>query len=174
MGREGLGDEDGGRAVGAADDADGSGFFRGKAEEKRADKGDKDTQLGSGAQQEGLGVGDQRAEVGHRADAEEDQRRVDAQLDAEVEDVQEAALLEHLPVVDGTGIVKVHVEHAGAGDVGEQHAEGDRQQQKGFIPLRNREISEHTGDPDHDQLLPTDVGKAGRGPDPLDALKKNV
>src|SRR5699024_4949690 len=92
LGGQAGGQEDGRGAVGAADDADGSGVVAGEAQDHGADVGDEDAQLGGRAQEQAFGVGEQGAEIGHGADAHEDQRRVHAGLDADVEDVQQAAV----------------------------------------------------------------------------------
>ena len=84
-----VGQEDGRRAVCAADDADGRSLRTGEAEADGAKEGDENAELGSSAQKQALRVSDQRTKVGHCADTHEDQRRVQTCLDADVEDVQQ-------------------------------------------------------------------------------------
>ena len=79
-------------AVRAADDADGTRFRRGEAEQAGEDEGDEDAQLRRRAQKQGFRVGDQGGKVRHRAHAHEDERRVDAQLDALIEVVEQSAV----------------------------------------------------------------------------------
>lgn len=68
--------EDGRRAVRAADDGDGCRLLGGEqAGGDGADEGNEDPELGGRAEQEGLRIGDERPEVGHGPDAHEDQGR---------------------------------------------------------------------------------------------------
>ncbi len=122
---KGLGDQNCGRAVSTADDTDGGGFFRREAKQQCADKSDKDTQLCGSAQQEGLGVCNQRAKVGHRTDAQEDQRRIKPQLNAQIQDIQQAAVMQHRTIVDTVADIELHVEQAIVGDVGQHHTKCD-------------------------------------------------
>lgn len=106
-----------------------------------------------------FGLADQRAEVRHGTDADEDQAGVDTQLDAEVEDVDEAggficsirerdAVLDEVPV-DMTALEDLGVEHTCAGQVRQQHTEGDRQEQQRSKPYRWPDTSDE-GNEDHD------------------------
>ena len=76
------GDEDSGRAIGTADDADGSGFLVGEAQDFGANEGEEDAQLCGSAQQQAGRTCDQRLKVGHGTDAKENQRGIDTQFDA--------------------------------------------------------------------------------------------
>jgi hypothetical protein len=170
---------DGRGAVRAADDADGSGLGAGEAQEVRAEEGEEHTELGSCAEDQGGGTGDQGTEVGHGADAHEDQRGVETQLDADVEDVEEAALLEdgfiavvgsvvrieesipEIRMIEGVRLGQAHeVAH-----VDQQAAKGDAHQQQGLKLLDDAEIEQDARDQDHDRVLPSAVveqsGKAG-------------
>src|SRR5699024_6812114 len=73
VGTQSLRYQDGGRAVGRTDDADGGGIFELKAHESGDDDGQENTGLGSGAAQKQLGIGQQRTEVDHGTDADKQQ-----------------------------------------------------------------------------------------------------
>ena len=156
--RELRGQPDGGGAVRAADDADGGGDVGLEAEDADGhQESGEDAELGGGAEQQGLGVGKQGTKVGHRADAHEDQRGVEAGLDADVEDVKQTALMDDVRQRDLTGNVGVPqlgVIHMGAGEVREQHAEGDADQQQGLKFLDQTEVEQQTGEQDHHDLPP--------------------
>ena len=187
VGRQLGGDEDGRRAVSAADDADGAGLAGGEAQQLRAQEGQEDAQLGRSAQQQALRVGDQRGKVGHRAHAHEDQGRVDAQLDALVQVVQQAAVgglhgVAHLTggrvhahhhvgdvLAQGLGrsqrlrLAGVEGEgrmahHARSGQVGQQHAEGYGQQQQRLELLHDRQVQQEAGHGDHHVVAPVAAG----------------
>ena len=158
------------------------------AGELAAHKGHEDAQLGGSAQQQGLGVGDKGGEVGAGAHAHEDKAGVDAQLYAQVQHVDEAhgdglahghraahglrdpqllqvrqelrrdgVSAEELPVDVAAGEEDLVV-HLRAGQVGDEHAEGDGQQQQGLELLDNRQIQQDEGDQHHDQNLPVPGG----------------
>ncbi len=152
--------QDGGRAVGAADDADGGGFSGLKAQHQSHQEGGKDAQLSGGAQQQGGGVGQQGAKVRHRADSHKDNRRVDGVLNALIEHPHET----YSTAVRG-GVIHRLVEQAGDGQVGQQHTEGDGNQQQGLEALANAHVQQHTGDNQHKSGLPVQSGKAGAGRD---------
>ena len=102
-----------------------------------------------GAEEGRAGVGDQRAEVGHRAHAHEDEDGEEAGVHAEVEGViEEAARLDHVAhrVQEGRG------GDARVGDVGQQAAETDGQEQQGLELLDDGQVDQHQADDDHDQL----------------------
>ena len=83
-----LADEDGGGAVGRADDADRGGVFELKAEQAGQRDGDEDAQLRRRAENQQVGALQQRAEVDHRADADEQKEREELVCDTGVvEDV---------------------------------------------------------------------------------------
>ena len=66
----------------AADDADGSGFLVGEAQDFGTNEGEEDAQLCGSAQQQAGRTCDQRLKVGHGTDAKENQRGIDTQFDA--------------------------------------------------------------------------------------------
>lgn len=176
MGRQTGGGEDGGGAVGTADDADGSGFRPGEAQDLGADEGEEDTQLGRSAQQKAGGTGDQRGEVGHGADAQEDQRRVNAQLDAQVDVVHHAAgVAQHFPV-DVVGLIEenLDVEDAVQGQVGHEHAEADGQQQQRFELLDDGQVQQHAGNRQHDGVFPAAVGEENLCPAGIGENFRNI
>ena len=94
------GNENGGRTVGTADDADGGGLRAGKAQQAAAYVGHENAQLCGGPQQQALGVGDERAEIRHGAHTHEDQARIDTQLHAQIQYVNEPHG-DGLPYCDG-------------------------------------------------------------------------
>ena len=160
------GDQDGRGAVRAADDADGSRFVGEKAQDQGHAVGQVDAQLSGRAQDQGLGVGDEGTEVRHGADAHEDQAGVDAQLDAEIEVVEKTTVFgicQNGPV-DVAALVDLRVVEFRARQVGEQHAEGDGEQQQRLELLHDRQIQQHAGDEDHHQLqrIIEDLIEAGR------------
>ena len=184
LGSQTGGDEDRGRAVGAADDTDGGGLLVSEAHELGTDIGHEDTELSGSAEQQGLGVRDQGTEVGHRADAHEDQAGVDAELNAEVQNVEQAeangaadrprgkhrigyAGLRHLCqefLRDGRSSEEVPmdmssgeqdlVEHVRTGKVGAQHTERDGQEQQRLKALHDGQIQQDKGNGDHDEAFP--------------------
>ena len=85
-------------------------------------------------------------------------------LDADVEDVEEAAIVHDGAEADLTGeeaIPQLGGIEAAAGQVGEQCAEGDANQQQGLKLLDNAEVEKHAGDDDHHQVLPALAHKEG-------------
>ena len=98
LGRELVRQEDGRRAVRAADDADGRGLRAGEAEADGAKERDENAELRSSAEKQALRVRDQGTEVCHCADAHEDQRRIQAGLDADVEDVKQTGIRQNVAV----------------------------------------------------------------------------
>ena len=77
-------------------------------------------------------------------------------------------------VVDGIigalvhiGVPHTHVVQPRAGDIGEQHAEGDAHQQQRLELLADAQVEQHAGQGDHDQVFPAarreEPGKAGLG-----------
>ena len=85
------------RPVGAADDADGSGFFNGESEHHRKAESDEYADLRRRSQKKRIGIGKQRTEVRHGADAEKDQRREDLVGDAEVDRLHDVHLFTEEP-----------------------------------------------------------------------------
>ena len=157
------GDEDGSRAVCTADDGDGSGLLLGEvhqagsSQQAGAHVSTKDTELSGSAQQQALGVGDQGCEVGHGADAEEDQRRVDAQLDAHVEHIGQAAVVQDLDphrVLEAVTDEVLHMEHAAAGQVCQDHAKCHGQQDQGLKLFDNGQVEQKAAHADHHRVQP--------------------
>ena len=117
----------------------------------------EDAELCRGTEQQALRVGNQRAEVGHGTYAHEDQGRVQAGLDADVEDIQQAAVMDNVREAElarDVGVPELGVIHLGAREVGEQHAEGDTDQQQRLKLLYQPQIQQHAGDRDHQDLTP--------------------
>ena len=74
------------------------------------------------------------------------------------------AAAEDLPVDVSSGKEDLVV-HLRAGQVGDEHAEGNRQQQQGLELLHNRQVQQTEGNDHHDQNLPVprgDLIEAGR------------
>ena len=122
--------------------------------------------------------------VGHGAHAHEDQAGVDAQLDAQIQHVDEAHGdgLSHGDAVehrfgnagslhlgdklrrDGIAAEQIPVDvsageqdlviHLRAGQVGHQHADGDRHQQQRLKLLDDAQKQQHDGHHDHDGAFP--------------------
>ena len=178
-----VGQEDGRRAVCAADDADGSSFLAGEAEADGAEEGDEHAQLRCSAEQQALRVRDQGAEVSHGADAHEDQGRVQTSLDADVEDIQQTGILHDMAVaveefavlikeispefrvVQGVGRIQRGVNRVQTGevaDVREQAAERDADEQQRLEALDDAEVQQHAGNDDHDKVLPAAVCEEAR------------
>ena len=178
-----VGQEDGRRAVRAADDADGSGLRAGEAEADGAEEGDEHAQLSRSAEQQALRICDQGAEVGHGADAHEDEGRVQTGLDADVEDIQQACIRQNvavavivgaggvkerapeLGVVHGVGRVQLGVDRVQAGevaDVRKQAAERDADEQQRLEAFDDAEVQQDAGDDDHDKVLPAAVCEEAR------------
>ncbi len=107
------------RAVGPADDPDARGRLEIEPQEGGEYKGHKYPDLGRRAKEEAHRIRDEGAKIGHRAYTEKNQRRIDAELDSLVHIVNESARL----------IAQRPVRDAGDRQIGEQHAEGDGNQQ---------------------------------------------
>ena len=174
----GTGDEDGGRAVRAADDADGRSLLTGKAQPLGAQEGGEDTQLRSSTQQQALRVGDQRTEVGHGTNAQEDQRRINTQLNAHVEHIAQAAVVQD---VNPGGVQQnfvahtnkvLHVDDVAAGQVGQDHTKRDGQQQQRLKAADDGQVQQEAAHHQHNDVqgLLCQAGKAGV----LDNAKKGL
>ena len=83
--------EDGGRAVRAADDGDGGSGLAVEAQGDGAEIGGENAELSCCAEQEAHGIGDQGTEVRHGPDAHEDQGRQDRPFVKLEEIVQKSA-----------------------------------------------------------------------------------
>ena len=143
-----TGNKDRRGAVRAADNADGARLPAGKAQPFRAQIGGKNAQLGSRAQQKAFGVGNERAKIGHSADTQENKRRIDAQLNAHIEHIAQAAAVQD---IDPGGVQQhlfaradevFHMDDPAAGQVRQDHAECDGQQQQGLEPPHDRQIQQ--------------------------------
>ena len=112
-----------------------------EAEHQRQQECGKDAELCRCTQQQRGRARDQRAEVGHGTDTEEDDGRINRMLDA---------LIEH-PQHTGTGTVNRCVEQAGQRQVGQQHAECDRNEQQRLKLFADTHVQQHACNDDHDQ-----------------------
>src|SRR5690606_30587562 len=92
LGRELVAEKNCGWSIGAANNADGSGLFRGEAEEVGAEESDEQSKLRRSAEQEGARHRDERAEIGESADAEKDQWWKQLELHSLVNEVVESTL----------------------------------------------------------------------------------
>ncbi len=155
---------DGCGAVGAADYADRRGLRAGKAQQVCADVGHENAQLGGCAQKQGLGVGDKGGKVCARAHAYEDKAGINAQLYAQVQVVQKAAVTgAELSPVDMAVGKELGVVHPRAGQVRQQHTEGDGQEQQRLELFHYSQVQQHAGNEYHHkvQRLACYLGKAG-------------
>ena len=135
VGSQRFGQPNCGGAVGTADDSDGGGLRALEAQGNGTDQGDVDTKLSGSAQKHALGVCHHGAKVGHGAHAHKDQGGVDAKFDAQIKDVKESSVVQHggkIHTGAAGGVPQLRVVDAGAGQVGQQHAEGNTHQQKGL------------------------------------------
>ena len=154
VGAQHLADQNGGGAVGGADDADGGGVLNLKAQQGCQDDGEENAELRRSAEEEHLRVGKQRPKVNHRANANKQQQRerlggLDAHLEQPLDDAMGfPGTLHHL------------VEHAGAGQVHQDSAEAHGQQQRGLVLFFDGEPNEHCAHHIHDYLLPGDGQQA--------------
>ena len=152
IGSQAVGNENGRRAVSAADDADGGSFLQGEhAGHQRKGERAVHAKLRRGTEKHALGVRDQGREVGHAADAKEDQRRIDAEFDALIQPVKKARLCVGL--------------QARKRQVRKQHAEGNGQKKQRLILFGDRKVDQKACDADHHGLLPRQCGKTGSGPE---------
>ena len=127
------------------------------AEERR-----EDADLRGGAEQEALRVGDQRAEIGHRPHADEDQAGVDTQFHTQVEVVEQSGVShENIPVDMSVG-EKLGMVQVRTGQVGEQHAEGDGEQQQRFELVPDSQVEQEECHTDHGDAPPAHLGEETR------------
>ena len=82
--------------------------------------------------------------------------------------VVEGVVVDHvIGALIHVGVPHAHVVQRGAGDVGEQHAEGDAHQQQGLELLADAQVEQHAGQGDHNQVFPAarrkEPGEAGLG-----------
>ena len=147
----------GGGAVGAADDTDGSSLGGAvQARQVSHDKGNVNAELSSSAQDQRDGVSQQGAKVSHGTHSQEH--------DAGEQLAGNASVVHHTQNAFAEGLGACAVLHqAGQGQVGQEHAERNGQQQKGLKLFHNRHVHQHKADNDHDRLLPGECCKAGLG-----------
>jgi len=156
MRRHDRGEVDGGRPIGAADDADRSRLVGAETKNvERSEGGHGDPELGRCAEQEGQWAPEQRAEVGEGADAEEDHRRQELGLDACVID----KLQQRMATAGSRNPIRGCAHH-GVRKVGQDGSEPDRNQQQWFITLADGKEDQDAADHKHHQVLPAEPGKA--------------
>ena len=149
-----LCNEDRGRTVRTADDADSGGSLGREAECERAGECRENAELSCCAKQEALRVCDQRTEIGHCADTHKDYRRVDSELDSEIYQIEQSSVMQHRSEVDRISEKELGMEQVGTRQVCKQHAECYRQQQQRLELLDNGEIEEHADYHPHGDILP--------------------
>ena len=141
--REHAGEIKRGRTVRAADNGDGRGLLQAEIEpaqvgqQQGAQQGREYADLGRGAENHRSRIGEQRPEVGQRAHAHENQQGENRGRQSD---------LVKLPQNAVTG------GDFDAGYVGQQSAEGDRQQQQGFELLADGQIQQQQADQHHRRL----------------------
>ena len=127
-----------------------------------AEERHEDTDLRGGAEQEALRVGDQRAEIGHRPHADEDQAGIDTQFHTQVEVVEQSGIRhENIPVDMSVG-EKLGMVEVRTGQVGEQHAEGDGEQQQRFELVPDSQVEQEECHTDHGDAPPSHLGEETR------------
>ena len=178
FGGQHRGEVDGRGTVRTADDADRTALFGRESDRIGAEERHEDADLRRSAQQETLGIGDQRTEIGHGAYAQKDQAGVDAQLDAQVKVVQQARLRDEDVPMDMPSGKELGVVEIGAGQVRQQHAECDGQQQQRLELMPDSQIEQEEGDADHHDVSPTHgaekTGQTGRFAESDQALPDEV
>ena len=177
------GGQDGGGAISAADDTDGSGLLRIESQQVRAEEGEEHAELSGSTQQQALRVGDQRTEVGHGADTNEDHAGVNTSLNADIQDIDQAAVGHDMAVavIVRAGVIQESVPqtlmiqgvrqgsvsgHEHGAHVRQQAADSDTDHQQGLILLFDTQVQQHARDGDHHQVAPSvrvaeETGKAG-------------
>ena len=153
-------------AVRAADDADARGLldveghveaeaFGDGADPVGPDEGDEHAELRGSAQQERDRVRDEGAEIRQGAYPKEDDDGVDLVLRAEVNGPQEPK----------RGVFRRgQVHDAGQGQVDQQAAEGDGNEEQGLKPLADSQVEQDEGDDDHDEVARPRGGEQDREP----------
>ena len=152
------GQPDGGGAVRPADDPDGGRHLRREAEhaDGQQERGEN-AELGRSPQQQGFRVGQKGTEVRHGADAQKDQGGIQAGFYADIQNIQQAAVVDDVRQADlsgNVGVPQLRVVHLRSGQVRKQHAEGDSNQQQRLKLLDQTQIQQATGDDDHHDLAP--------------------
>ena len=143
--------EDRGRSVGTADDGDRSSGFAVEAKRDRQEISNIDTRLSRGAHHKRDRVRDQRSEVGHRSDTHEDQGRKNRCLIQNIEIMHQAA-----GMFDAENVYR-NIRNNIRIDIDKQHAESNRDQQKRFEVVFDRQIQEHKRDKHHDIVAPCQI-----------------
>lgn len=151
-----------GGAAAPADDTQSGGFLRSEAHQHGAEQHRKDTQLGGRAEDGQAQVAEHGAEVGQRAHTHEDDGRQETGLDQHVVDeVHQSQLVgnlveRHLPDVlhhpvhhHHTVLVGLDDTHLAAGEVGDEHTEGDGHQQQRFVVLLDAQVEQDEGNGIH-------------------------
>ena len=160
MRSEGLGDEDGGRTVSAADYTDRCSFGNGESEKDCADECCKYAELRGSTEEKTLRICNKRGKVGHCTDSEEDKRRINTELNAEIEKVEKTAFVKYLFAVNNSaGFLnkEVHMENVCAGDVGEKHTERDRNKEQRLKLFDYRKIEQDSDNNVHYDGLPCHI-----------------
>jgi len=162
LGREDRSEVDRRRTVRTADDTDRTGLLGRESKRIGADEREENTDLRRSSQQKALGIGDQRAEIGHGTHAHEDKAGVYAELHAQVEVVQQSGLRHEDVPMDVPSGEELSVIEIGSGEIRQQHAERDGQQQQRLELMFDGQIEQEESHADHDQASPPHVGeKAG-------------
>ena len=160
---QGLGHENGRGAVRAADDTDGRRLLGAEhARNERYAKCHEHAELCAGTDEECFGVGNEGGEVGHCADADENQARINAELNAKVQEVNKTAVVQDLAEIDIPCRHKeLGVEKLRAGQVGQEHTDGNGQQEQGLIAAHDRQVHKDPRDHEHNCRLPP-IGVVGK------------
>jgi hypothetical protein len=150
-------DEDARRPVDRADDADGRRLVeRELAGRQRQQQHREDAELSGRADEHHARVGKQRAEVGHRADADEQEQREELGLDAGlIKRIEDA-----LGLLAGHDGAQVQA-HACAGDVRQDRAHADGDEQDRLVFLGDGQVDEQAADGEHEQVGPGELAQAG-------------
>ena len=156
------GEEDRCRTVGSTDDTDSRCLITLKTECMSSEERNKDTQLGSRAEEEALRVGNQRTKIGHRTHSNEYEARIHACLYAYVQYIEQSALGEDVTVamvvfarrIEELIVPHFCMEHVRSGQVSKQHTERYRQQEQRLILLLDGQPKQETGNGNHDQVFP--------------------
>ena len=124
-----------------------------------------ETQQGRSSQNKAGGIGEQRRKVRHGANAHKDQGRVNTGFYAEIQEVDQTGT-EH-----GAGSVRQPAGHqvdklvntgvmhsqVGAGNIGQQHTEGNGDHQQRLKALFDTQIQENKSNHQHDSVFPAAV-----------------
>ena len=147
-------EENGRRAVSAADNAYGASLVGSEAESKSQEVCAEYTHLCGGADQHQAGLGDKRRKIGHRPYAQKNERGIPPLPDALVEGIQYR-----------TVFINSDVHSREHGNVADNDAKAYRHQQHGLPFLDYAKGYEDCTDCNHCQMLPGAVCKAGKLPE---------